>query len=365
MTPTPPAETSPSPSESPAPARAGPSGAARFDASELEAVLGRYDLGRIDSIREFTRGSPGAPKVLIAGPEGKFLVKRRAPGEDHPHQVAFCHALHLHLLERGFPAPALIGTRDDNNSMLQLDGRVYEVTEFVEGEAFDRSPEGAGAAARVLARFHAGAASLHNPWRSPPDFAHADERSEILLDRCLDRLGVGQSSLIDAVRALWRRGVEELDHAGIAAWPRLLLHADWHPGNVVFRGRQVRAVLDYDSCRRGPRVVDVAAGVLHFSMQAAEGSGAPDPSRWGAEPDAVRARAFLGGYQEVVGGLSGAERAALAPAMAGAMIAESLPPLATTGAFAGIPGAAFLDMVRRKSAWLLDHAGAVAELGAA
>lgn len=349
----------------------------RFEPAELEAVLRRYDLGRIDSLREFSRGSPAAPKVLIAGPEGKFLLKRRAPGEDHPHLVAFCHALHLHLLDRAYPAPAIIGTRDDNNSMLQLDGRVYEVTEFVEGDPFDRSPAAAAAAGRALARFHAGVTSFHNPWHSPPDFAHGDERAEILIDRCLDRLmpppsvaalgdggragvGGGIASTLDHLRTLWRRAVSELDHAGIAAWPRQLLHADWHPGNVVFRGSTIRAVLDFDSCKRGPRIIDAAAGALHFSIMGGDGAAGPvDPARWPAEPDRPRARAFLAGYQEVQPALSQAERDVLAPAMAAAMILESLPPIAASGAFAGIPGPAFLDMVRRKSAWLLEHAAEV------
>lgn len=351
----------------------------RFAPVELEAVLKRYDLGRIDSIREFTRGSAQAPKVVLAGPYGKFLLKRRAPGEDHPYQVAFCHGLQLHLADRGFPVPALVGTREDNNSMLQMDGRVYEVTEFIDGEAFDRSVESARAAGAMLARFHAGASGFHSTWHTPPDFAHGDERAEILLDRCLDRLaaGPGASGLIDALRGLWRRCVSALDHAGIAAWPRELVHGDWHPGNLVYAGRGVRAVLDYDSCRRGPRVFDLAGGALHFSIVStissgtdssgegrAAGPGSPDPGAWPAEPDAARASAFLAGYQLGQSPINAAEQAVLAPAMAAAMILEALPPVAATGGFAGIPGTPFLDMVRRKSAWLLDHADVVGGLAA-
>jgi Ser/Thr protein kinase RdoA (MazF antagonist) len=335
-----------------------------------------------------------APKVVVAGPWGKFLVKRRAPGEDHPLQVAFCHALQLHLLERGFPAPALVGTRGDNNSMLQMDGRVYEVSEFVAGEAFDRSAASAKVAGEVLAKFHAGARGFHYALHTPADFAHGDERAEILLDRCVDRVGVGPppglgvrskrivpGPLLDEIRTLWRRAVADLDHAGIAAWPRDLLHADWHPGNLVFAGPVVRAVLDYDSCRRGPRLADLAAGTLNFSIlgaeatageadpappaplgPGAEGASPVDLSRWPAQPDESRARAFLAGYQSLQPRLSDAERLALAPAMAGAMILESLGPIATTGAFAGIPGLEFLDMVRRKSSWLLEHKDRVAGL---
>ncbi|MEZ6233137.1 MAG: phosphotransferase [Phycisphaerales bacterium] len=369
-----------------------PSAPARFEPAELQAVLARYDLGRIDSIREFARGSPASPKAIVAGPLGRFLVKRRAPGEDHPHLVAFCHGLHLHLLDRGFPAPALVGTRDDNNSMLQLDGRVYEVSEFIEGAAFARTPEQARAAGAMLARFHAGVRGFHARWHTPADFAHADERIEFLIDRCVDRLGDEGDRLLDEVRGVWRRAVAALDELGVAAWDRDLLHGDWHPGNVVFEGDRISAVIDYDSARRGPRVVDVAAGVLNFSIraggQATEVSpvagesgvagdsvgalGAPlpgggDPARWPAEPDEARASAFLGGYaagcvERDRAALSEAERRALAPAMAAALLRESLPPIAATGGFAGMAGLGVLEMVRRKAAWLLENQGRVAAM---
>jgi len=175
--------------------------------------------------------------------------------------------------------------------------------------------------------------------------------------------------LIDGLRALWRGCVKDLDHSGITAWPRTLQHADWHPGNLVFAGQSVRAVLDYDSCRRGPRLIDLAGGTLHFSIVSVAAGGPPaagttDPSTWPATPDEPRARAFLAGYQSDQAPLNASERAALAPAMAAAMLLESLPPVASTGGFAGRPGDAFLEMVRRKSQWLMDNAGAVAELAA-
>ena len=38
---------------------------------------------------------------------------------DDPFKVAFCNALHLYLAQKQFPLPHLIGTRKENNSMLQ------------------------------------------------------------------------------------------------------------------------------------------------------------------------------------------------------------------------------------------------------
>src|SRR5690606_30424623 len=84
----------------------------------LACVLSHFDIGIIDSIVEFPRGSRKAPKLLIVSDQGKFLLKRRARGKDDPFKVAFCHALQLYLASQQFPLPHLLGTKHDNNSML-------------------------------------------------------------------------------------------------------------------------------------------------------------------------------------------------------------------------------------------------------
>src|ERR1700733_12761413 len=75
----------------------------RFGTDELAVVLSHFDLGTIESIGEFARGSRKAPKVLITAEHGRFLLKRRARGKDDPHRVAFCHAIQLELASRQFP----------------------------------------------------------------------------------------------------------------------------------------------------------------------------------------------------------------------------------------------------------------------
>src|SRR5579862_5782620 len=90
-----------------------------FSAEELAIVLSHFDIGVIDSIVDFPRGSRKAPKLLIVSDQGKFLLKRRARGKDDPFKVAFTHALQLFLANKQFPLPHLIGTKQENNSMLQ------------------------------------------------------------------------------------------------------------------------------------------------------------------------------------------------------------------------------------------------------
>src|SRR5688500_12371060 len=56
----------------------GGGGRSRFDRDELAIVLSHYDLGVIEQVQEFPRGSRKAPKLLLKADRGTYLLKRRA-----------------------------------------------------------------------------------------------------------------------------------------------------------------------------------------------------------------------------------------------------------------------------------------------
>src|SRR5438045_4083192 len=122
----------------------------KFGAEELAIVLSHFEIGTIDSIVEFPRGSRKAPKLLVVSEKGKFLLKRRARGKDDPFKVAFCHALQMHLAAKQFPLPHLIGTKKDNNSMLQWRSGVYELFEYIPGRVYPQTLESTFDSGRVL-----------------------------------------------------------------------------------------------------------------------------------------------------------------------------------------------------------------------
>src|SRR5258706_13852895 len=107
----------------------GGGGRERFGAEELVVVMSHFDIGVIESITEYPRGSRKAPKLLINAEQGEFLLKAPAPGKADPFKVAFSHALQLYLAGKQFPLPHLIGTKRENNSMLQWRNGVYELFE--------------------------------------------------------------------------------------------------------------------------------------------------------------------------------------------------------------------------------------------
>ena len=131
--------------------------------------------------------------------------------------------------------------------------------------------------------------------------------------------------------------------------PERIIHSDWHPGNLLFRNHKVVAAVDFDSARLSRGVVDVANGVLHFSLL-----GGSAPSDWPDHLDEERFDAFLSGY-ESRGPLSDAELPCIPHLMVEALIAECVHPIAQTGSVGRWSGYRVLQMIRRKVTWLDRH----------
>src|SRR4028119_728611 len=148
-------------------------GREQFSAEELAIVMSHFDIGIIDSIVEYPRGSRKAPKLLIVSEQGKYLLKRRARGKDDPYKVAFAHALQLYLASKQFPLPHLIGTKKENNSMLQWGGGVYELFEYIPGQGYPQTLEATFDSGRILSLYHKLLQAFHREWQPTGGSYHA------------------------------------------------------------------------------------------------------------------------------------------------------------------------------------------------
>lgn len=330
----------------------------RFGAEELAMVLSHYDVGVISEIRDFPRGSRKSPKLLIEAEHGHFLLKRRARGRDDAPKVAFSHLIQLHLAAQQFPLPHLIGTRRSNSSMLHLGTSIYELFEYIPGQGYPQTLDSTFESGKVLALYHKLLENFTTDFKPAPGSFHAAPSVDQGLKHIPRILsGVDIASVCVQLSELYLNAAMRVDAMGIHDWPRQIVHADWHPGNMLFREGRVVAVIDYDSARLLPRIIDVANGVLQFSII----GGDEDVSKWPEEVDAARFKRFIKGYDEVVL-LSQAEVEAIPPLMIEALIAEAVFPIAQTGRFSRFDGAAFLKMVLRKTVWIRDHARQLVKL---
>ncbi|MEO0513723.1 MAG: phosphotransferase [Planctomycetota bacterium] len=339
----------------------GASGRQTFAADELAIVLSHYDLGVLTELKEFPRGSRKAPKLIVGTPEHFYLLKRRARGRDDPYKVAFCHGLQMHLADRQFPLPHLIGTRQDNNSMLQWNGCTYELFEFIQGNSYDQSLEATTEAGRTVALFHKLLANHKPKFKAPRGSYHASRSvaassnaiptTLMKTEPDLDRQHIGR--VTQFLHESYQAAAKRVKDIGLDKWPLQIAHSDWHPGNMLFRGPRVVAVIDYDAARMQQRIIDVANGALQFSII----GGGEDPTDWPDYLDESRFKRFIRGYDSVPDAvLSRAELKVMPYLMIEALIAESVIPIAATGMFGRMPGGKFLPMVERKVRWMQANA---------
>lgn len=332
----------------------------QFLAEELAIVLSHYDIGVVDSITEYPRGSRKAPKLLVVSANGKYLLKRRARGKDDPYKVAFSHSVQLFLAQRQFPLPHLIGTRNDNNSMLQWRNGVYELFEYIPGQSYPQTLEATVEGGQILARFHKLLQGFTSEWQPSHGSYHKAPAVTKGLETLLHGLPPDDQDMRATLQSLlvsYQNAEQKVEAAGYGSWPKQIIHADWHPGNMLFRENRVAAVIDYDSVRALPRIIDVANGALQFSII----GGDEDLSKWPEYLDETRFRRFLRGYDEVMI-LSEAEIWLIPPLMVEALIAEAVFPIAATGSFGRMEGMAFLRMVQKKINWMQRHADRLAEV---
>lgn len=347
--PVPPTPTTPTPPGA-SPARAArphgpgaPDGRERFTQRELDEVLGRYELGAVGSVREVPLGTPASPKAVIGCARGTMLLKRRARGVDAPEMVAFSHEVLLGCLAAGVCVPPLVGTRDQNNSMVQIDDRIYELFVYIEGNTDPRTVASAHGAGALLGELHNAMDTVRAAglgWAAPVEAAVIDPSR-------VDRARGVDNEIAGAVRGVLTRAAAHTGTGGGGGAEKSLVHGDWHPGNLVFRGDEPVAVCDFDNARSGSRTREVAQGLVQFSLT--RGAGGEPLERWPAEADLERVAAHWRGYREVT--RSPVDIPAAVGLMPGVLLDEVL------GGGVGDPRTVW--MVLRKAQWLEDHAGEI------
>lgn len=264
-----------------------------------------------------------------------MLLKRRARGVDAPGLVAFSHEIMLGCARRGVCVPPLVGTRELNNSIVQLDDRVYELFVFIEGNVDPRTTASAERCGSLLGELHL---ALENVFEGAADRLNKlGVPSEPL---AIDPSRADRASL-DAEISDVVRGVLERAACFSTESETRLVHGDWHPGNVIFRADEPVAVCDFDNTRLGSREREVAQGLAQFSLK--RGLSGESPSRWTAEADFDRLAAHWRGYTQEHPGLLDVDR--VAGLMPGVLMEEAL----------GSNSPEIVWAVLRKAQWLEDR----------
>jgi homoserine kinase type II len=327
-----------------------------IEGQELVMIVSRYEIGAIQRIKEFKKGSRHSPKLIIDSTKGSYLLKRRASGSDDIDRVHFSHKIQKKLSNHGFPVAGLIETVD-GNTLVEKDGRIYELFNFINGHRFDKSKPEAAESGRVLAHCHDLLREFSEEQSITKTSFHQIENTNQVLSEILEVLSnhedvsnlEGMDSTVEYITSQFETAKRTTDSVGFSSLPTSVVHGDWHPGNMLYRDGEIVAVIDFDSLRVAQRITDIANGVLQFSMR----MGIDDVNSW---PDSFRGhtiRSMVQSYNSfTTAPLFPSELAIVPSLMKEALVVESVFHIYKTGGFGDIIGSDFLRMVERKLGWL-------------
>lgn len=237
---------------------------------ELTRVLRCYRLGEFKSAQRIERGFVDE-NWMVETDRGRYFLKRRHPRRRQPgRQIRAQHDLIEILRQRAFPAPILVPTAR-GETFLDLDGELYEIQEYIDGEPYDHDrPEHLGAAGEVLGHYHAcveGFAPrafrergrLYGPANTREILMRLREEWQLDLNPVLARIAWQLEAQVDWLAERFSR------HGPL---PYVVIHGDYHAGNLLFHGDRIIGVVDYDKANWQPRVAEVAEALIYFASPA-------------------------------------------------------------------------------------------------
>lgn len=265
--------------------------------TDILRVLEQYDLGKLYNITNARRGFVNET-AFVTTDQGRFVVRRshrRLSAAAHRYR----HELINWLIRHDFPAPALIPTRN-GATLVEIDGRFYEVIEFVEGVDFNSDrPAQVNSVGAVLAEYHRAVAGFAQP-AEILEPRYSAQTMLGLTERLLERDAMGELyeylSWYD-MRAARLRAL--LPAESYKQLPHLLIHGDIHADNLLFMHDDVAALIDYDQITWDARIVDIADALIGFSTTRKRDHWL----QWGVYQgplDEERATRLISGYAEVV-----------------------------------------------------------------
>lgn len=247
-------------------------------AAEVEAFAALFGL-RPEGARRIASGSERRNYALALPGGGRAFLRIHPPGDGD--SALFELRLTEHLASRGVLTPVPLPLAPPATGRIgSHEGRCAVLLPWIEGDLLRARAVGVEHARRVgaaLARCHVAAASF--PHDGAPRFGAADLAH--MLDSGAGHAGdpasAGAARSLAARLAAWRREGPLVETG--------LVHGDLFRDNVLWRGPEIAAVLDFEAASRGSLAWDLMITVLAWCF--------------GDDLDLARARALIRAYTAV------------------------------------------------------------------
>lgn len=268
--------------------------------SEARRVLACYGISEVIEMQDPGGGTRNS-NLMVLTPRGNFFLRRRYSGYCDRRSIAYEHALMEHLHRKGIVGPYPLKSKD-GTTWVELDSHVYELHPFVEGKPFDRhNLEQLRNAGKGLGHFHWAVQDFVPPVERPRFRIDPPEPARKTIEQLITANPQPEvQKVLGYVKQQLERVQKNLPDETYRRLPHCVIHGDFHPGNVKFRGPEIAGIFDLDWASDQPRLQDVAYGLLYFAAERATDIDGADifSLTQTCRIDLQRSQIFLSGYRQ-------------------------------------------------------------------
>jgi homoserine kinase type II len=208
----------------------------RVPFEDIKSFVASYAIGGLVEAREIMEGVENSNYLLrtTEGPYILTLYEKRVKREDLPFFIEMMQV----AAKNGLPCPAPIADKD-GHTLRDLQGKAATIVSFLEGDkVMNPSPAHCFEAGKLLAQLHETTKSMQ---RSRVNALNPDGWAKMVptLGRA-DDVAAGLHQLIvtqfNELKAAW---------PAEGKLPRGVIHADFFPDNVFFKGPKTSGVIDF------------------------------------------------------------------------------------------------------------------------
>jgi homoserine kinase type II len=254
-----------------------------FQEKQLKAIVSNhYDLGEMVGYEQLNLGYVNRSSIIEITRYGKkksYFLRRYKLGKKEE-EIVFEHSVIKHLIKKDFNLTAsVIPTKDGKTYVKRSESGAivfYAVFDFLEGNdkftwvnpnCSDGDLKGAAA---VLAQFHNAVFDL-----STKGCRHEAKIVKLLpeiartMKKCAQNAGNTEfdAYLIENISILQeaiQRIQREMEKDEYKELMQLVIHCDFHPGNLKFQNNEITGLFDFDWSKVDVRCFDVALAMTYF-----------------------------------------------------------------------------------------------------
>lgn len=269
-----------------------------------EIIREHYDLGevKVPSQLENTHQRRHR-KMVVESDAGKFLAKTYKNDPSTMDALYFQHNLSNHLKRNELPVAGIQKTRD-GHTFVSTENWALELQEFLEGGQMPVTEKTLQVSGEALGRFHQVCQGLPAPLRDARKwrFSEVPEDTYTIFyelaakERDDDRLVAHHEKIHEFLKA----ADDVLDIGKRYTFETGIIHGDWHSGNLLFKGEELRGIIDMEFAGDGCYLEDISYAVSNLCIRTTTKAAKMD----------FRLRTLLNSYEKHRA-LSYAERVAL------------------------------------------------------